>query len=118
MDVGNQYCSKNLNFSVTISTYISSALHENTLPYSCATCYHLGEGVLVVCQQLHLHFYTGPRFIFFFHKKITHPLISKIIRHNDKTCTLIFKVLKVQKLMIYLVVILKERKRRQLMLML
>lgn len=55
---------------------------------------------------------------FFFHKKITHPLISKIIRHNDKTCTLIFKVLKVQKLMIYLVVILKERKRRQLMLML
>lgn len=55
---------------------------------------------------------------FFFHKKITHPLISKTIRHNDKTFTLIFKVLKVQKLMIYLVVILKERKRRQLMLML
>lgn len=117
MDVGNRYCSKNLNFSVTISTYISSALHENTLPYSCATCYHLEEEVLVVCQQLHLHFYAGPRFIFF-HKKITHPLISKIIRHNDKTLTLIFKVLKVQKLMIYLVVILKERKRRQLMLML
>lgn len=101
MDVGNQYCSKNLNFSVTISTlhFISSAWKHTTIQL----CYLLpfgggGVGCVSTTTFTLLHW---SQIHFFFHKKITHPLISKIIRHNDKTCTLIFKVLKVQKLMIY-----------------
>lgn len=59
-----------------------------------------GEGCWL-CVNNYIYTSTLVPDSFFFHKKITHPLISKIIRHNDKTCTLIFKVLKVQKLMIY-----------------